>query len=130
MSYKSDTEKGFETTCAAPQYALDRISAGFLSSDPKKNIDVSTDFRNIKNPILWEKAFPSDIDWSGGWRIFWNHVRDEYGTGSEFSHDRIGIEIQTFFKNSTQWSRGVAIPNNGINENVAQYINDQILNAW
>jgi hypothetical protein len=129
MKHKSDANAGTQTSCPAPWYVIDRFSAGSISSDAQKSIGTSSDFRKIEVPSLWSSAFLSEVDWKGGWRDYWNCASDEHGTGSEFSYDRIGIEIQTFFKDSTQWSRGVAVPNNGIDEEVAQYINGQILNA-
>ncbi len=117
-----------EKICPAPMYVIDRISGTLVNSLPEMT-GISADFREIKNPDLWHSTFTSEVDWVGGWRNYWAQASQEHASGSEYSPDRIGIELQTFFEDQTQWSRGVAVPNNGLDEQVANYINGQILQA-
>ena len=89
----------------APPYALSRntVAAG----------GVYRDFTPILHKGVWNHAFADDddsvsvIDWEDRWRSYWDAAASLIGTGTDYSPDRFAIELQAFFPDQTQWSRGV-----------------------
>ena len=100
----------------APPYALSRYTAATCG-----------EFRDV-TPVLqkniWSHAFVSDsdsdsvIDIDNYWDSYWDSAGSLLGTGTDYSPDRIAVEVQAFFPNQTQWSRGVVaeIPSGVIRE--------------
>lgn len=87
---------------AAPPYALDRYSTVVG--------DFSYDFAPIRQREIWTAAFGQDeIDWADGWRRYWSATSDQLGTGSDYSPDRVGLEMGAFFGDNRQWSQGVGL---------------------
>jgi hypothetical protein len=86
----------------APPYALDRYSTSVGG--------LSYDFAPIRQREIWTAAFGQDeIDWADGWRRYWSATSDQLGTGSDYSPDRVGLEMGAFFGDNRQWSQGVGL---------------------
>ena len=49
------------------------------------------------------------IDWENGWRAYWEAAGTHLGSGTDYSPDRLGIEVQAFFPDETQWSHGFGV---------------------
>lgn len=86
----------------APPYLIDR----YTHSTSGRSID----FTRIRNSDVWEMAFTdNEIDWINGWRSYWRCAGAAIATGSDYSPDRISLELEAFFSDGTQWSRGLGI---------------------
>lgn len=104
----------------SPPYALSRyiVETG----------GVSPDFTPVLHQGIWNDAFGDgnggaavvikEIDGETWWRSYWDSAASLIGTGTDYSPDRIAVEVQAFFPNQTQWSRGVVaeIPSGVIRE--------------
>ncbi len=86
----------------APPYAERRL---MLSSGGR-----SYDVAPIQSLDCWNHAFQDGIvDWETGWRKLWSSSADMIGTGTDFSIDRVGIEIEAYFDTGEFASIGTAV---------------------